>query len=108
MRLYLLAFLTFCSAAGSYAFADTLLVNRAQIDRSQRPAHGLSRAEVKNRYGAPEKTLPPRGGQKAQWPRIERWVYPNFTVYFEYGRVIDTVLNQASADEVGPLDAPAH
>ena len=107
MRLYLLAFITFF-IAGSNAFAATLLVDRAQRDHSQRPTHGQSRAEVKKRYGSPEKILPPRGGEKAQWPRIERWVYPNFTVYFEHSRVIDTVLNQASADEIVPLDSPAH
>jgi len=33
---------------------------------------------------------------------IHRWVYPGFTVYFEKSRVIDVVLNQASADEIGP------
>lgn len=103
MKLYLPALLALWSIGGSPAVAaDTLLVDRAQIDQGQRPAHGLTRAAVKKGFGNPEKTLPPRGGQKSQWPTIERWVYPNFTVYFERGRVIDTVLNQATENESGP------
>jgi hypothetical protein len=88
------------------ASADTLLV-----DRSQRAAHvalperGLTSAQVQARYGAPSQRLDPRGGQKRQWPTINRWVYPQFTVYFERDRVIDAVLNQASATEVGPRPA---
>ena len=46
--------------------------------------------------------MDPRGGQKRQWPTINRWVYPAFTVYFEKQRVIDVVARQASPDEVGP------
>ena len=104
MKLYLPALLALWSICGSSALAaDTLLVDRAQIDQGQRPAHGLTQADVTKSCGTPAKTLPPRGGQKTQWPTIERWVYPHFTVYFEHGRVIDTVLNQATEDEIGPL-----
>ena len=91
-----------CAVVGTSASADTLLVDRAQLNRTQQPAHGKSAAEVKQRYGTPVKILPARGGQKLQWPKIERWVYDNYTVYLEHGHVIDTVLNQANAQEVGP------
>lgn len=85
------------------AGAETLLVDRAQ----QKPAQGLplrgqSMAEVQSRFGEPTQKLDPRGGQKRQWPTINRWAYPAFTVYFEKQRVIDVVANQASADEIGP------
>lgn len=91
--------------AGS-ASADTLLVDRAQSkDAAALPARGLSTAQVEARFGAPTQKLDPRGGQKRQWPTINRWVYPGFTVYFERDRVIDAVLNQASAGEVGPKPA---
>ena len=63
---------------------------------------GQTAADVEARFGAPQQKLEPRGGQKRQWPVIHRWVYPAFTVYFEKNRVIDVVLNQASADEIGP------
>jgi hypothetical protein len=69
------------------------------------PARGLSMGEVEARFGTPQQKLEPRGGQKRQWPTINRWVYPQFTVYFERDRVIDAVLNQANATETGPRPA---
>lgn len=88
------------------AFADTLLVERAQQkSHVVLPERGLSAAQVQARYGAPSQRLDPRGGQKRQWPTINRWVYPQFTVYFERDRVIDAVLNQANATETGPRPA---
>ena len=89
-------------AAGS-ASADTLLVDRAQA-KSQvvLPARGQSTAQVEARFGAPAQKLDPRGGQKRQWPTINRWVYPEFTVYFEKNKVIDVVAHKADPQEVGP------
>jgi hypothetical protein len=58
--------------------------------------------EVEAKFGAPAEKLDPRGGQKHQWPTINRWNYPNFIVYFEKSRVIDAVAIKASASEVGP------
>ncbi|HEX7991615.1 MAG TPA: hypothetical protein VF513_15820 [Stenotrophomonas sp.] len=90
-------------AAAPAAYADTLLIERAQEKPAQAiPARGQSMAEVEARFGAPSERLDPRGGQKRQWPTINRWVYPAFTVYFEKQRVIDVVARQASPDEVGP------
>jgi hypothetical protein len=57
---------------------------------------------VEARYGAPEERLDPRGGQKSQWPVINRWVYPSFVVYFEDSRVIDVVARKAAPLETGP------
>jgi hypothetical protein len=85
------------------ASADTLLIERAQEKpAAAAPVRGQTAADVEARFGAPQQKLEPRGGQKRQWPVIHRWVYPGFTVYFEKSRVIDVVLNQASADEIGP------
>ena len=90
-------------AAAPAAQADTLLIERAQEKPAQAiPARGQSMAEVEARFGAPSERMDPRGGQKRQWPTINRWVYPAFTVYFEKQRVIDVVARQASPDEVGP------
>jgi len=58
--------------------------------------------QVQARFGAPADRLDPRGGQKRQWPTINRWRYPNFVVYFEKNRVIDAVAVQADPTEVGP------
>ncbi|MEG3191822.1 hypothetical protein [Lysobacter sp. D1-1-M9] len=88
------------------ASADTLLIERVQHEsRITLPERGLGMAEVEARFGAPAERLDPRGGQKRQWPTINRWVYPDFTVYFENSRVIDAVANRATAGEVGPKPA---
>ena len=85
---------------------DTLLIERvAQENTSARPTRGMSMQDVEARFGAPADKLDPRGGQKRQWPTINRWTYPAFTVYFEKNRVIDAVANKADANEVGPKPA---
>jgi len=84
------------------AAADTLLIERAQEPVAAAPVRGQTAADVEARFGAPQQKLEPRGGQKRQWPVIHRWVYPAFTVYFEKNRVIDVVLNKATAEEIGP------
>ncbi len=85
------------------AYADRLLIERAQIgDATELPARGLTMAQVEAKFGAPGQKLEPRGGQSAAWPVIHRWVYPQFTVYFERSRVIDAVLNRAAPQELGP------
>jgi len=83
--------------------AETLLIERVQEENSAAlPARGQSMAQVEARHGAPAQRMDPRGGQKSQWPTINRWVYPAFTVYFENTRVIDVVANKADATEIGP------
>ena len=81
----------------------TLLIERVQEEnKAAMPTRGQTMAQVEAQYGAPGEKLDPKGGQKRQWPTINRWVYPNFTVYFEKSRVIDVVANKASDAEVGP------
>lgn len=87
------------------AGADTLLINRVQQETANMPSRGMTTAQVQARFGAPGEQLAAQGGQKRAWPAITRWVYPGFTVYFERGRVIDAVANQATPDEVGPKPA---
>ncbi|MET0289962.1 MAG: hypothetical protein ABW178_10085 [Pseudoxanthomonas sp.] len=82
--------------------ADTLLVERVQDAASNLPLRGWTSSQVQAQYGEPAERMDPRGGQKRQWPTINRWVYPQFTVYFERDKVIDVVANKASAGEVGP------
>ena len=87
------------------ASAETLLIQRVQEEPGALPARGQTAAAVEARFGAPQQRLEPRGGQKRQWPVINRWVYPGFTVYFERSRVIDVVANQAGPEEIGPKPA---
>ena len=93
-------------AASATASAETLLVDRVhQENTAAMPTRGMTMQQVEARFGAPTDRLDPRGGQKRQWPTINRWSYPNFTVYFEKNKVIDAVANKADAGEVGPKPA---
>jgi hypothetical protein len=90
-------------AVAGAAHAETLLIERVQEEAAAAlPARGMSMAQVEARFGAPSQRLDPRGGQKPQWPTINRWSYPAFTVYFEKDKVIDAVANQAGPTEIGP------
>lgn len=83
--------------------AETLLIERVQQEApGALPGRGQTMTQVEARFGAPVERMDPRGGQKRQWPTINRWVYPTFTVYFEKNRVIDAVANKADAQEIGP------
>ena len=85
---------------------DTLLIERVQEEnKAAMPARGMTTQQVEARFGAPGDRLDPRGGQKRQWPTINRWTYPAFTVYFEKNKVIDAVATKADAGEVGPKPA---
>jgi len=97
-----LALLAFAGAAS----AETLLIERVQEEpRAAMPTRGMNMGQVEARYGAPTSRLDTRGGQKRQWPTINRWVYPGFTVYFEKSKVIDVVANKSDANEIGPKPA---
>ena len=50
------------------------------------PTRGSSMAQVERRYGPPSE----RAAAVGQ-PPITRWVYPTFTVYFEYDHVVHAV-----------------
>lgn len=98
----MLALLVFAGTAS----AETLLIERVQQEtRTAMPSRGMSMGQVEARFGAPASRLDPRGGQKQQWPTINRWMYPAFTVYFEKTKVIDVVANQSDANEIGPKPA---
>ena len=84
------------------ASAETLLIERVQEETMALPARGMSMDQVQASFGAPADRLDPRGGQKRQWPTINRWRYPNFVVYFEKNKVIDAVAVQADPSEAGP------
>ena len=90
-------------AVAPQASAETLLIERVSEEAGLAlPARGTRMADVERKFGAPIQRLDPRGGQKRQWPSINRWTYSNFVVYFEKDRVIDAVAIRAGANEVGP------
>ncbi len=90
------------SAQDRQIVGDTLLIERVQGEPANLPSRGMSMAQVEARFGIPGERLDPRGGQKRDWPAINRWTYPDFTVYFERTKVIDVVMNKADQNEIGP------
>lgn len=81
-------------AVSSAAFADVLLIERAeQAQRSALPKNGQTMNQVRAEFGIPEQELAPVAGNKPAHPAITRWRYPGYTVYFENQRVINAVLN---------------
>lgn len=96
------------AAAGApVAHAEKLLMQRVQEEKGlSLPVRGMTMAKVEQQYGAPASKLSPAGGDSPHHPVINRWVYDRFTVYFEKDRVIDSVVNKANANEIGPKGAP--
>lgn len=89
--------------AAAPAQADTLLIERVEAAREiELPQRGRTMSQVEARFGAPMEKRGPVGGDRPQHPPITRWVYPQFSVYFEHQHVIDAVLNRASELETGP------
>lgn len=76
-------------AGAGAAGADVLLIEEVR-ERMQRdlPANGMTKEEVRRRYGDPAQRHAPVGE-----PPITRWVYDDYSVYFEYDLVIESVLN---------------
>ena len=94
-------------AAGSLAHAEVLLMDRVKQERSMNgPARGMSMTQVEARFGAPTTKSDPRGGDTRLHPVINRWVYPDYTVYFERDRVISSVMNKGP-NEIGLKNAPS-
>jgi hypothetical protein len=86
----------------SPAQADVLLVER--VDKAAAVPRGISMDQVLARYGEPAERVAPVGGDRPQHPPITRWVYGDFTVYFEHDKVIDSVANRLAL-ETGPKPA---
>jgi hypothetical protein len=54
-----------------------------------RPRNGESMTSVRAGYGEPSSIKEAIGD-----PPITRWLYPDYTVYFEYDRVIEVVVHR--------------
>lgn len=87
--------LAFLVTAGTTAQADVLLldsINAAPPNNASgipRPHRGSSMTTVRSQYGDPAEEIPAVGE-----PPISRWVYPEYTVYFEYEHIIDVVVHR--------------
>ena len=75
--------------------ADVLLleaINEAPANNNEglpRPRTGQTMDTVRSRFGAPAQEIPWVGE-----PPISRWIYDDFTVYFEHEHVINTVVHR--------------
>lgn len=77
-------------ALGTAANAQNLNMDGVAAGSNDgRPAAGMSQASVQSRYGSPVSVQAPVGE-----PPITRWVYADFIVYFEYDKVIHSVLKR--------------
>ena len=78
------------------AHADTLLIDKldtVEAARSDRPARGATMARVERNFGAP---LSKKGAVGD--PPIASWEYADFTVFFEYDRVLHSVEKPESSN----------
>lgn len=85
----LLALLLGCTVA--VASAETIVVNgRVMVAPSSisHPHRGETMRQVEAHFGAPEKRYPTVGK-----PPITRWDYPGFSVFFEFTRVVHSVVH---------------
>lgn len=64
--------------------ADTVTQSTSQT----MPGRGMHMDQVEARFGEPKEKIPAVGQ-----PPITRWVYGNYTVYFEYNIVLDSVIH---------------
>lgn len=81
-------------ALSRHVMADVLLMDAIMESPPNspagliRPEAGMDRQSVKQRFGEPVEVYAPVGD-----PPITRWGYPGYSVYFEYDRVITTVIH---------------
>lgn len=70
--------------------ADVLLIEEVRTaEGMDLPANGMSQADVRSRFGDPERSHAPVGD-----PPITRWDYAGWSVYFEYDKVLSAVLHK--------------
>jgi len=86
-----IAVIAFLVSAGTVA-ADVLLIEEVR-ERMARdlPDNGLTKSEVEQRYGRPNERRAPVGE-----PPISRWLYDDYSVYFEHDLVIESVLHRGA------------
>ena len=86
----LLALLIGCAMAGGAAAEMVLVDGHVQIEQSSvaRPTKGTTMHQVEAKFGAPAKRYPAVGK-----PPITRWDYPSFSVFFEFNRVVHSVVH---------------
>ncbi|HEY6516911.1 MAG TPA: hypothetical protein VIY50_12255 [Steroidobacteraceae bacterium] len=86
----LLALLIGCALAGGAAAETVVVDGQVQLEQTSiaHPRRGTTMRDVEAKFGAPAKRYPAVGK-----PPITRWDYPSFSVFFEYSRVVHSVVH---------------
>jgi hypothetical protein len=96
--LLLTASLTILSllSASNLAHAEILKIgdHAKVITKADTPRRGLSMKAVKTKFGNAKKETASRGKTSRKHPRITRWNYGSFSVYFENKHVVHTVVHR--------------
>lgn len=67
----------------------------AKVVKTQKiPTRGMSMKTVRKQYGKPNHIHKSKGRVKHNWPRITRWEYNGYSVYFERHTVLHTVVHK--------------
>lgn len=71
------------------ATADVLLIEKVHERMARNlPDNGLTMEQVEQRYGTPRERRASVGN-----PPITRWIYDDYSVFFEYSLVIESVVH---------------
>ena len=71
------------------------VTSNVQVVKSQEiPIRGMSMKAVRKQYGKPNHVHKSKGRVKHNWPRITRWEYNGYSVYFERHIVLHTVVHK--------------
>ena len=96
--LLLTASLTILSllSASNIAQAEILKIDGQAkvITKADTPRRGVSMKAVESKYGSAKKITTSKGKVSRKHPRITRWNYGNFSVYFENKHVVHTVVHR--------------
>ena len=91
----LLAVLAACAVSAT-ASAETVVINgqlHVAPTSIPHPHRSQTMRQVEQRFGTPERRYPTVGQ-----PPITRWDYRNFSVFFEYNRVVHAVVHAPTAE----------
>lgn len=86
--LLLTAALTLSGGISAEVLEISVSKQSPEMQSLERPLNGMTKEEVENAFGSPQEMNDPVGE-----PPISKWVYRDFTVYFEYSTVLHSVLH---------------
>lgn len=93
LPIFLTALLGLSCAAPALAEVIVLPNGHPQAAKlAHQPSRGMTMKQVRSRFGAPMKALPPTR-TAPHYPTITRWVYAKYTVYFADDHVVHTVVH---------------